>query len=1086
MNFRFPPIYAVNEQLTSGIVQQIIEAELTTEVQIEEYSEDRVKGYLITSIPRFTEPVFATLYPKNAPPNFDKVLRVRFVGPEGDQVLQATQWFRHPQLVKVLDESFDFQTHLEEVRSSWDNAFSFVRENPDIDLQGLRPPQIGAIHAIHSHWTVSEQDATIVMPTGTGKTETMLSMLVSQQCKKLLVVVPTDALRTQIANKFLTLGILRTLTAISDQARNPIVGILKARPKTRSEVDLFFEKCHVIVTTMSIVGQCLPEVQQQMVEHCPYLFIDEAHHIAAETWKAFKRIFSPARIIQFTATPFRNDNKPVGGKIIYNYPLRKAQEEGYFKPIRYKPVAEFDQRKRDGAIARQAVLQLREDLQQNFDHIVMARVNSIARAEEVFKVYEQYAEFNPVQIHTGLSKTERERVRHQIVNKATRIVVCVDMLGEGFDLPELKIAAFHDIRKSLAVTLQLAGRFTRSKSNLGDPTFIANSVDINVQDELRRLYSQDADWNTLLRQSSEKVIQEQIDLWAFIEGFHDFPDEIPLQNLRPAMSTVVYRTKCKEWMPDQFLEGFSDINSMERLCHGINPEENTLIIVTARKVAIDWAQIKDIFNWDWELYILFWDQEQNLLFINSSGNSGYYRALAEAVAGEDIELIKGPPVFRCFGGVNRLKLQNVGLLQQLGRLIRFTMRAGSDVEPGLTEAQRRNTIKSNIFGAGFELGNKTSVGCSYKGRIWSQRVTTVQGLIQWCRLIGRKVTDETIDPEEVLKGTLVPVLVSERPLKMPITIEWPEQIYHEVESVFEFVVDAEAIPLYETELVLKEPSQDGELLFELCSTTMKVVFKLEIFKKNDTFDYRLKIIGDHRVTIKRGVSQMPLDKYFYDNPPLIWFADGSALAGNSYTELKRRTNPYSLDKIVAWDWTGTDITKESQGIAKEASSVQRRVIESLLQRNYTIVFDDDDPGEAADVIAVRLTPEEITVQFYHCKFSHGDKPGGRVSDLYEVCGQAQKSIHWKEKITDLFYHLLRRDASRLDKRGVGRLEVGSTHEIQTIAEMSRILPTHIEIFVVQPGVSKSLASVEQLELLSVTENHLMETYMLPFGIIASP
>jgi hypothetical protein len=31
------------------------------------------------------------------------------------------------------------------------------------------------------------------------------------------------------------------------------------------------------------------------------------------------------------------------------------------------------------------------------------------------------------------------------------------MLGEGFDMPELKIAAFHDIKKSLAITLQLAG-----------------------------------------------------------------------------------------------------------------------------------------------------------------------------------------------------------------------------------------------------------------------------------------------------------------------------------------------------------------------------------------------------------------------------------------------------------------------------------------------------------------------------------------------------------------------------------------------------------------------------------------------------
>ena len=47
------------------------------------------------------------------------------------------------------------------------------------------------------------------MPTGTGKTETMLSILVSMNCEKLLVIVPTDALRTQLAEKFLTLGVLK-------------------------------------------------------------------------------------------------------------------------------------------------------------------------------------------------------------------------------------------------------------------------------------------------------------------------------------------------------------------------------------------------------------------------------------------------------------------------------------------------------------------------------------------------------------------------------------------------------------------------------------------------------------------------------------------------------------------------------------------------------------------------------------------------------------------------------------------------------------------------------------------------------------
>ena len=49
---------------------------------------------------------------------------------------------------------------------------------------------------------------------------------------------------------------------------------------------------------------------------------------------------------------------------------------------------------------------------------------------------------------------ERDDTRRKLLSGESRIVVCVDMLGEGFDLPELKIAAFHDIRRTLAVAPQ--------------------------------------------------------------------------------------------------------------------------------------------------------------------------------------------------------------------------------------------------------------------------------------------------------------------------------------------------------------------------------------------------------------------------------------------------------------------------------------------------------------------------------------------------------------------------------------------------------------------------------------------------------
>ena len=43
----------------------------------------------------------------------------------------------------------------------------------------------------------------------------------------------------------------------------------------------------------------------------------------------------------------------------------------------------------------------------------------------------------------------------------------------------------------------------------------------------------------------------------------------------------------------------------------------------------------------------------------------------------------------------------------------------------------------------------------------------------------------------------------------------------------------------------------------------------------------------------------------------------------------------------------------------------------------------------------------------------------------------------------------------------------------------------LTIYAVQPGVSKANVSPDQLRLMSVTENYLLETYQLYFGVIVS-
>lgn len=1100
--FQFPAIWGINERWNGNSIQQLIVPSRTIDATVTEYANvffkgqkrNQVKGFIITPDDGVNGKAFAITSGNHAPDEFENVLR-----PKSSKILDTAEfvdyskaaWIRHPSLSKIPVEPIDFKIHLEEVVKSWDGAFSFIEEDSAKQIKGLRPPQIGAIHAIHAHWTTNNDAATIVMPTGTGKTETMLSILLAKQCSKALVIVPTDALRTQIANKFLTLGVLKDCGVASSECLHPIVGILRHRPKSCEEVDYFFERCNVVVTTINVAGQCISEAQERMAHYCPYLFIDEAHHIAAHTWSEFKKKFASRKILQFTATPFREDGKPVEGRIIFKYPLAKAQDEDYFRKINFIRVKEFDPRKADKVIAAQAVAQLRED-RKKYNHVLMARVDTIENAEKVFSIYEEYSEFNPVRIHRDMKSGEREKIRKKIINGESQIVVCVNMLGEGFDLPELKIAAFHHIRKSLAATIQLAGRFTRSRSDLGEATVIANVAEVNVREDLAKLYRRDPDWNVLLPGISEGIIQGQIDLMELVEGFKNLPQIIPLHNLRPALSTIIYKTKCQHWTPENFRKGIPGIASFEKVLDDINHEKDSLIIVTARKVPVVWAQIENIFDWVWELYILFWDREQNLLFINTSGNEGLYKRLAEAVAG-DVEVIEGEDVFRSFYGVNRLRLQNVGLSEHLGQLVTYTGRMGPDVEPALTEVIKHKASKSVIFGTGFEFGRKTTVGCSAKGRIWAQqRTTNLDALIKWCKAVGEKVLNQAIIPDEVLIQTLIPVPISERYKKMPIGIEWPEHIYKNSETIFTFIDDKnQEFPLFNTDINLVNPTEEGALTFEIRSGDFSAEFIQTVFEKNKVKKYSFALVSDRPVRLKHGSNVSQAEEFFYDHPPVIWLADGASLKGNRLTVLKGKFDPYPKEKIQTWEWKRVNIRKESQGLSKETDTIQYRVIEKLKRRSYQIIFDDDDSGESADVVTINVEERSnkekcICVEFYHCKFSQSDIPGGRIKDLYELCGQAQKSIHWMEDPYKLLAHLLRREPRREKGREMSRFEKGDADDLFEIMEMSRVYALELKIFIVQPGLSKLKATPGQLELLSVTENHLMGTYQIPFTVIASP
>ncbi|MGA2256099.1 MAG: DEAD/DEAH box helicase family protein, partial [Thermoguttaceae bacterium] len=613
---RIPPLIALAGRHEVGTVRQVLRPACVIAVEGEAFSVSPRKNETAFVLPTGERLIVTERKRCPQPGGVEGVLTRHRDGQLYWVSHQLVDEFKDQVRAKKLTERRD------SIAGSWANIVRYRGEvldrNGQVTRPGLRPPQMGALHAIGAHWSQYHHPATVVMPTGTGKTETMLAALLAHVRGPLLVVVPSQALRDQIAQKFLTLGLLRQLGIIPDDVSFPVVGVMTKRPRSVDHLDIF-DHCNVVVSTMAALGQGdAAELASEIAARVDALIVDEAHHVPAASWTGFRENFAERRVLQFTATPYRRDGQPVDGTVIYSYPLHRAQQDGYFKPIAFSPIYELDPEEGDDAIAAAAIQKLKEDLAKGLNHLVMARCDSIARAKRVHAIYQRLAsEYEPLLIHSDepIPPGTIDRLR----TGTSRVVVCVDMLGEGFDLAQLKIAAIHDTHKSLAVLLQFTGRFTRvAGAEIGDATVIANIADQRVSDALERLYSEDADWNALLSEFSSKAIREHEELVEFLTASKDLfardaDDDatvIARSLLRPTFSAVVFR--CDSFRPKKFHEALG--NQISVRAAWLHESSQTLYFVTRSEPQVGWSRSKQLRDRQWDLFVLHHDPFRKLLY----------------------------------------------------------------------------------------------------------------------------------------------------------------------------------------------------------------------------------------------------------------------------------------------------------------------------------------------------------------------------------------------------------------------------------------------------------------------------------------
>ncbi|MGZ5303496.1 MAG: DEAD/DEAH box helicase, partial [Bacteroidia bacterium] len=612
---------------------------------------------------------------------------------------------------------------------------------------GLRNAQLGAIHAIASHFTLHHQKPSIIsLPTGTGKTGVITLAPFVLRRKRVLIITYMKLVRNQIAENFIELQDLKKLEVLPLATKPPKV---KELTNILSE-DKEFKELENYDVVVSLAVNILKIKNFNYLDLFDCVIFDEAHHSATSSWTDLMNYFPQAHKLLFTATPYRRDDKEIQGKIVYHYPIQKAFEDGVFGEIKYEQVHGENVKNKDFEIAKRTDEIFRRDALLKYNHVVLVRVKDKGRAKEIKKIYDKTSLKLEI-INSDYSSKQIQTVLNKLTKCEIDGVITVNMLGEGFNYPRFKIAAIHDTHKSVAVALQFIGRFARTNAieRIGAATFIAFE-DKEFKLEKEHLYSESAKWQEIINNVNESIIDKQIKTHRHIESYNSISgneniEDLPLYSLRPKSHVKVY--KCSQ-VPD--LDAEIILPNEQQEFSYISPVNNVRILVTSITFSPKWIKSNVINNKEYNLYILYFNEANNYLLIHSSNvkSEFLYQTICEQVLLPDqFRKVPSYQIERVLLDVKDFDIFNLGLknIQQKEPGMSYQTKNGRNPIRDVSDGEVNNSSPGHAFGRGKSInpdgseGSNLTIGFSAGSKVWSSHNSRLDQFVDWCDIIIKKI-----------------------------------------------------------------------------------------------------------------------------------------------------------------------------------------------------------------------------------------------------------------------------------------------------------------------------------------------------------
>lgn len=396
--------------------------------------------------------------------------------------------------------------------------------------ENLREPQIEGYIAVKEHFKNNREHVILQIPVGCGKTGLMALLPFGIAKGRVLVIAPNLEIRRGISSSFDISGnacFWENTRVLHDVSSGPYTAVLDGQDANIHDC----KNSHIVITNIqqlaSRADKWLPNFSSDFFD---MILVDEGHHNVAPSWEKVFVAFPNAKVISLTATPFRGDGQEIEGSTIYRYPFRRAMVRGYIKQITSINVVpqeiEFTYRGDRRRHTLQEVLQLRDeqwfskgvalapecnisivdasiqwlnDLRSTGTaHQLIAVACSVDHSCQVRSLYSERG-LQAKEIHSGMNKDEIEDTLQALKHGRIDCIVQVRMLGEGFDHPNLSIAAIFQPFRSLSPYIQFVGRIMRviHQNNPQHPDnkgIIVSHVGLNIEqywDDFRHIDDED-------------------------------------------------------------------------------------------------------------------------------------------------------------------------------------------------------------------------------------------------------------------------------------------------------------------------------------------------------------------------------------------------------------------------------------------------------------------------------------------------------------------------------------------------------------------------------------------------------------------